>query len=157
MELYWLAKFLHILGAAVLFGTGLGIAFFMFVADRRGDVAAIAATTRIVVLADFLFTAPAVLLQLGTGFWLAAMQGYDPTRDGWLVASLLLYLLVGMCWLPVVAIQIRMRDMAADAARDGVPLPPAYRRYMRIWFVLGWPAFLGVMAIIGLMIARPTL
>jgi len=155
MELYWLARFLHILGAAVLFGTGLGIAFFMFIADRRGDVAGIATTARSVVIADFLFTAPAVVLQPATGFWLAAIQGYDPFRDGWLLASLALYVLVGLCWLPVVALQVRMRNLAQAALRDGTPLPAAYRRQMRVWFILGWPAFLGVMAIIGLMIARP--
>lgn len=155
MELYFLAKFLHILGAAVLLGTGLGIAFFMFMADWRRDVAGIAATARIVVIADFLFTAPAVALQFATGLWLARLAGHDPLGDGWLIASIVIFVLVGLCWLPVVFLQIRMRDLSAAALRDGTALPPAYRKYMRIWFALGWPAFLGVLIIVGLMIVRP--
>ncbi len=155
MEIYWALKLAHILGAAVLFGTGLGIAFFMFLADRRGNVAGIATTARTVVVADFLFTAPAVVLQPITGFALAHVQGLNPFSEQWLVVSLVLYVLVGLCWLPVVALQIRMRDVAIAAADEGVELPADYHRQMRRWFILGWPAFLGVIAIFWLMIVRP--
>ena len=151
-----LLKLLHILGAAVLFGTGLGIAFFMFWADRSGDIGAIVSTARTVIVADFLFTATAVVLQPVTGVSLALVQGYALTED-WIVASLALYVMVGICWLPVVRLQMQMRDLAEAAQREDHQLPAAYHQKMRLWFWLGWPAFFGVMAIYWLMIAKPEL
>lgn len=151
-----LLKLLHILGAAVLFGTGLGIAFFMFWADRSGDIGTIVATARTVVAADFLFTATAVVLQPVTGVSLALVQGYALTED-WIVASLALYVMVGICWLPVVRLQMQMRNLAEAAQREDHKLPAGYHQKMRLWFWLGWPAFFGVMAIYWLMIAKPEL
>jgi uncharacterized membrane protein len=146
----------HILGATVLFGTGLGIAFFMWQAHRTGDAGAIAATARIVVVADFCFTLPAVIVQPATGVWLALDLGY-PILDGWLLVAILLYVFVGACWLPVVWIQMRLRRLAEQAHHAGSALPGAYYRLFRIWFALGWPAFLSVIAIFFLMIAKPAL
>ena len=153
-QLFLALKLLHILGAAVLFGTGLGIAFFMLMAHRTGDPAAIAHTARIVVIADALFTATAVILQPLTGWALAAMAGYS-TSHFWIRATLLLYVLVGLCWLPVVWIQMRMRDMAIAAVRGGTVLPARYHAYFKVWFYVGWPAFIGVIAIFMLMLWRP--
>jgi uncharacterized membrane protein len=147
-------KLIHVLGAAVLFGTGLGIAFFMLMAHRTRDPATIAATARIVVLADAFFTASAVIVQPISGAALAWMLGYSP-REPWIVASLALYVFVGLCWLPVVWIQLRMRDLAAEAARKGKPLPARYHSYFKVWFWLGWPAFIGVIAIFVLMLWKP--
>jgi uncharacterized membrane protein len=151
---YLALRYLHILGATVLFGTGLGIAFFLFIAVLSKDVRLIAGTLRAVVIADFVFTAPAVVMQLATGARLAQILGLS-LMEPWIAASLVLYFLVGACWLPVVAIQIRLRRLAEDAAHDGAPLPPAFDRLFRVWFTLGWPAFIGVLAIIGLMIWKP--
>src|ERR1700709_1557625 len=106
--LYFALKFAHIIGATVLLGTGAGIAFFMLQADRTGDAKAIAEVARIVVIADFVFTGSAVVLQPITGAWLANIAGY-PLFSGWIGWSLLLYLLTGMFWLPVVWMQMRMR------------------------------------------------
>jgi uncharacterized membrane protein len=147
-------RLLHILGATVLFGTGLGIAFFMLMAHRTRDAALIAHTARVVVIADALFTATAVVIQPLTGLGLARLIGYSLTEP-WLALSLVLYVLVGACWLPVVWIQLRLRDLAA-AAREGMALPAAYDRLFRIWFALGWPAFAGVIAIFVLMVWKPT-
>jgi uncharacterized membrane protein len=149
-------KLVHVLGAAVLFGTGLGIAFFLWTANRKGDPATIAATARIVVIADAAFTASAVVVQPVTGVALAWLGGYS-LLESWIVASLVLYVAVGLCWLPVVWIQMRLRDLAADAARHGAGLPETYRALYRIWFWLGWPAFAGVIAIFALMIWKPRL
>jgi uncharacterized membrane protein len=151
---YLVLKYLHILGATILFGTGLGIAFFLFLAVRSRDVASIAATPRGVVLADFIFTAPAVVAQLVTGTWLAVIAGI-PIMTTWIVVSLALYVVVGICWLPVVAIQIRMKRLAEAAAASGGPLPPEFDRLFRAWFTLGWPAFLGVLGILALMVFKP--
>ena len=155
-EYYLPLKFLHILGAAVLFGTGVGIAYFMWMAHRTRDAAAVAATARVVVLADALFTATAVMVQPVTGYGLALALG-QPVTEPWILASLVLYVLVGCCWLPVIRIQVRMRDLAADAARYEMPLPPRYHRLFRIWFRLGWPAFAGMIAIFALMVWKPAL
>ncbi len=149
-------KFLHILGAAVLFGTGAGIAFFLVMAHRTKDAATVAAVARIVVIADFVFTATAVVVQPVTGLLLANVQNY-PLTASWIVASLALYLVVGAFWLPVVYFQIRIRDIAADAARQKKALPADYHWYYRIWFAFGFPAFFSVLLIFWLMLARPNL
>jgi len=155
MQLIFVYKLIHLLGASVLFGTGLGIAFFMFMANRTGHAGVIAVTARFVVIADFVFTATAVVVQPISGFALASAIGMEPFEENWIVFSLVLYVLVGLCWLPVVFIQMRMRDLAQDAAVNSKPLPEAYRRLYRIWFWLGWPAFAGVIAIFILMIWQP--
>ena len=155
MDLYLLLKLAHLIGACLLFGTGLGIAFFMFMANRTGHAGVIAVTLRFVVMADFIFTATSVVVQPLSGFALAWAIGLSPLDELWIVLSLILYVAVGLCWLPVVFIQIRMRNLAKDAAVNAKPLPDAYRRLFRIWFVLGWPAFAGVLAIFVLMIWQP--
>ena len=156
MTIYFLLKYLHVIGATVLLGTGAGIAFFMLIAHRTGDARVIAATARTVVLADFLFTATAVVAQPVTCLLLARHVGYA-LSEGWIVLSIALYVVTGMFWLPVVWMQARMRDLAADAAAAGAPLPEAYHRLYRLWFVFGFPAFFAVLAIFWLMIARPEL
>lgn len=152
---YLIVKWLHIVSATVLFGTGLGTAFQMWTAHRRGDVRAIAVTARNVVKADWLFTATSGVVQPVTGGLLVWMAGYDPLAP-WLAWTYGLYVLALACWLPVVRLQIRVRDLAEAAARDGRPLPGAYHRCMRWWFVLGWPAFLSLLMIFWLMVARPS-
>jgi uncharacterized membrane protein len=155
MSLYYFAlKYVHLIGAAVLLGTGAGIAFFMLRAHLSRDAVVIAGVARIVVTADFLFTATAVVLQPVTGALLAQFLGY-PLFEGWIGVSLLLYLLTGACWLPVVYFQIRMRDLAVAAVRTGAPLPPAYHRLFWTWFALGFPAFAAVLGIFWLMMAKP--
>ena len=153
-DFYLTLKLIHILGAAVLFGTGLGIAFFMLMAHRTRDAAAIAATARTVVIADALFTATAVVIQPVTGAAMAWLVGFS-LFHWWIVATIVLYVMVGLCWLPVVWIQIQLRNLAADAAKRGTPLPQRYDDLFRIWFWLGWPAFAGVIAIFALMIWKP--
>ena len=154
MTLYFALKFLHIIGAAVLLGTGAGIAFFMLAAHRTGDAATVAGVARIVVIADVLFTATAVVAQPITGSLLACKVGYS-LLDGWIFWSIVLYLVTGAFWLPVVWMQVRMRDLAADAAHADKPLPDAYHRMFRLWFAFGFPAFAAVLAIFWLMIAKP--
>ena len=154
MTAYFILKFLHVIGATVLLGTGAGIAFFMLMAHRTGDVAVIAAVARIVVIADYLFTATAVVVQPITGVLLAQTVGY-PLTEGWIVASIALYLFTGAFWLPVVWMQSRMRNLARTAATAGAPLPAEYHRLFRWWFAFGFPAFAAVLGIFWLMIARP--
>ena len=156
MTAYLLLKYLHVIGAAVLLGTGAGIAFFMLLAHRTSDAALIAGVARIVVIADFVFTATAVVAQPVTGAALAWQMGYS-LWDGWIALSIALYLFTGAFWLPVVWMQMRMRDLALAAARDGQPLPPEYHRLFRSWFACGFPAFAAVLAIFWLMLARPQL
>lgn len=154
-EAYIWLKTIHILSATVLFGTGLGTAFYMWRAHLGGDPRVIAAVAREVVLADFLFTAPAVVIQPLSGAALIWLTAADPLSL-WLVLTYALYLLTGLCWLPVVWLQARARTLAQTAAASGQPLPPSYDRAMRAWFLLGWPAFIAVMAIVWLMVAKPT-
>jgi len=149
-------RWLHIIGACVLLGTGAGIAFFMLMAHRSGDARFIAQTAGTVVLADLVFTATAVVLQPVTGGVLAWRLGW-PLTEGWILASLVLYAVAGVFWLPVVWIQVRMRRLAQAAADHAEPLPPSYHQLFRIWLACGFPAFTAVLAIIWLMIARPAI
>jgi len=153
---YFFLKFLHVIGAAVLLGTGAGIAFFMLLAHLRGKPTAAAEVARIVVIADFVFTATAVVAQPMTGALLAWSAGYS-LREGWIFWSIVLYLITGAFWLPVVWMQMRMRDLATRAAQENAPLPQAYHRLFWLWFAFGFPAFGAVVAIFWLMIARPQL
>ena len=149
-----LLRWLHVIGATILFGTGAGIAFFMLRAHRSGDARIIAHVAGTVVVADLLFTATAVVAQPVTGLLLASRTGW-PLSTFWIVASLILYVVAGAFWLPVVWMQARMRDLARAAAAGGTPLPPAYHRLYRLWFWFGFPAFAAVLVILWLMIARP--
>jgi uncharacterized membrane protein len=153
---YEVLKFLHVLGAIVLLGTGTGIAFFMLMAHRTGNARFIGDTAVVVVRADIVFTATAVVVQPITGYFLMQQIGIS-LSEGWLVASLVLYLVAGAFWLPVVWIQARMRDIALDAARSGTPLPPRYHRLYRTWFIFGFPGFGSVLSVLWLMIAKPGL
>jgi uncharacterized membrane protein len=154
MDAFLLIKTLHIIGATVLFGTGAGIAFFMLMANRTKDPALIAHVAGTVVVADLLFTASAVVVQPLTGLALAGFEG-QPLTHGWIGLSLILYLVTGAFWLPVVFIQLRMRDLARTAAAQGAPLPALYHRLYRVWFAFGFPAFAAVLGIIWLMVAKP--
>jgi uncharacterized membrane protein len=154
MTLYFILKYLHVLGAIVILGTGTGIAFFLLMAHRSGDVAYIARTATTAVVADFVFTTTAVIVQPFTGFALMNLTSASPS-DPWLTASLALYVIAGLFWIPVVFMQIEMRDIARIAATRGEALPPRYALLFRRWFLFGIPGFGSVMAILWLMIAKP--
>jgi uncharacterized membrane protein len=151
-----LLRFVHVIGATVLFGTGLGIAFFMVMAHRTGDPNRIAHVAGTVVIADTVFTATAVVLQPITGVLLAHTVGW-PLDEGWIVLSVILYVVTGLFWLPVVAIQIRLRNLARTAVVSAAPLPKAYYHLYRIWFAFGFPAFFAVLGIFWLMLTRPAI
>jgi uncharacterized membrane protein len=155
VSLYLALKTLHILSAAVLFGTGLGIAYFMWSSHRSRDLPALRVTTRRVVLADWLFTAPAVVVQPVTGIWLMQIVGYraDTPWFRWVMA---LYAVAGVCWVPVVVIQYRLRALAAGAT-DWAALPADYHRLVLAWLALGVPAFSAVLGLYALMVVRPGL
>jgi uncharacterized membrane protein len=153
---YFVLKYLHVIGAVVILGTGAGIAFFMLMAHLSRDVHFIARTAAIVVLADLIFTATAIVAQPLTGYFLLRETGVSLT-EGWVVASLILYVVAGAFWLPVVWMQIKMRNLAAAAATSGAPLPVAYHRLFRLWFAFGFPGFGSVMVILWLMITKPML
>ena len=154
MSLYILLKTLHILSSTLLFGTGLGSAYYTLRAWRSGNLEVMAATFRYLVTADWLFIATTAIIQPLSGLAMVHMVGW-PLTQSWLMWSLGLYVLAGACWLPVVWLQIQVRDLCAEALREGKPTPPLVERYMRIWFVLGWPAFAAFMVIFYLMVAKP--
>lgn len=150
---YLFLKWLHILSATLMFGTGLGTAFYMFVTNRSGNVQAIAVVSRWVVRADWCFTTPAVIIQPLSGAAMIHLAGYSWDAP-WIVWSLGLYLLAGACWLPVVWLQIQMRHMAAHAAVTKAALPAIYWRYERFWTVLGFPAFGALIVVYWLMVHK---
>ena len=151
---YLLLKSLHMLSMVLLFGTGLGSAWYKWMSDRSGDLAGITQTNALVVRADWIFTTPTVLIQPFTGLWMLHILGL-PLSSDWVIASLLLYGLAAACWLPVVWLQIRMRDLSRQALAADRPLPDRYHRYARYWFYLGVPAFLAMLGIVFLMIFKP--
>jgi uncharacterized membrane protein len=154
MTIYFLAKYLHVLGAIVILGTGTGIAFFMLMAHRTGDVSFIARTAAVVVIADMLFTLSAVILQPVSGGLLIMLSATSFT-ERWLMVSLALYVLAGVFWISVVFMQIEMRDLARIAEQKREPLPPPYFALFRRWVWFGIPGFGSVVIILWLMIAKP--
>ena len=155
-DAYVWVKTIHILSATILFGTGLGTAFHMWLTHLSGDVRAIAVVSRNTVRADFLFTMPAVIVQPLSGAALIWMTAADPLAP-WLLVVYALYVVTGFCWAPVVYLQMQARDLADLALATGQQLPTRYYRVMRIWFFLGWPAFIAVVAIMWLMVSKPGL
>lgn len=151
---YLTVKWLHILSSTLLFGTGLGSAFYMFFTNRSGDVRAIAVVSRRVVWADWLFTTPTAIIQPATGLYLVHLAGM-PLSMSWIAWSIGLFVLAGACWLPVVWIQVRMAALAEDAVKQGAALPPLFWRYDRIWTALGIPAFVAFIVIFYLMTIKP--
>jgi len=151
---YLLLKWVHVVSSTLLFGTGIGSAFYLLVASLRRDPRAVAAVASIVVLADWLFTATTIVLQPASGLLLTRVAGFS-LDSAWLRHSMLLYALAVLCWLPVIVLQMRLRDLAGAAARNGLPLPPAYWRVLRIWVALGLVALVAFIAIFYLMVAKP--
>ena len=154
MNEYLVVKTIHVISSTLLFGTGIGSAYYMLAASLGREPRVVHAVVRQVVRADWLFTTPAVIVQPLTGLWLVHLAGF-PWTSTWIVASIGLYLVAGACWLPVVWMQIRMREMARTAVAEGVPLPPAYGRYLRTWTGLGAIAFTALVAVFWMMVAKP--
>ncbi len=156
MSAYLFLKTLHILSSVILVGTGFGSAFYLFCANRSKSVPAQAVVARIVVLADWIFTTPAAIVQPVTGLLMLSMAGWSLTTP-WVMWSIILYLFAGACWLPVVWLQIRMKGMADLAVREGMALPAQYWQYARWWEGLGYPAFTAMLVVYFLMVNKPML
>lgn len=152
--LYLWLKFIHVISSTILFGTGIGTAFTMFLAHRSRDTYIIAATTRYVVFADWIFTGTSGFIQPVTGFWLVYLAGYS-FKSLWIWGSIVGYLIAAFCWFPVVYLQIKMRNAAVSALKNKTVLPAIYFRYFRYWFCLGWPAFISLIAVFYLMTNKP--
>ena len=154
MNGYLAVKWLHILSSTLLFGTGIGSAFYLLVTTWSKDVRAIASVARTVVWADTLFTATTAIVQPVSGFLMVHLAGY-PIGTRWIAWSTALYVIAIACWLPVVWIQVRLRDLAREAVRRDTALPPAYWRWFRRWLALGVPAFFAFVSIFWLMTVKP--
>lgn len=150
---YLMLKTLHILSMVLLFGTGLGSAFYKWMADRSGNVEHIAKTNKHVVLADWVFTTPTIIFQPLSGLWMASIAGLSLTSP-WIALSLLLYVIAGLCWLPVVWLQIRMKALSSDAVDNNRPLPDLYWKMARWWLCLGVPAFISMVLVVILMVVK---
>ena len=157
--MYFLLKTIHIISASILFGTGIGIAFFMFRSLFTHDISQKYYAVSNTVLADYLFTLPAVILQVVSGILLLQKTGYA-WNSQWLLMSYGFYLLAALCWLPVVWIQIKLKKILAYHIEHKIPFSvkahPQYQLLFRIWFILGWPAFISLVAIFYLMVQKPT-
>lgn len=154
--LYLWLKLIHIISSTILFGTGIGTASTMLYGYLTKDTKIIAAITRYVVLADWMFTATSGVLQFFTGLSLVLVAGYS-FSNFWIWGAIIGYVIAGVCWFPVVYLQLKMRDMAAAATLHNTHLPDAFHRYFKIWFYLGWPAFISLMGVFYLMTVKPVL
>jgi len=154
MDVYLAVKTLHILSATILFGTGIGIAFFMFRSSCTDNYQQKLFASRTTVIADYFFTFPSAIIQPVTGFWLIHLGGFN-WSDKWLLITYIIYALVGICWLPVVWIQIQLKKILLDSISHGIELPSRYHQLFRIWFYLGWPAFIGLIVVFFLMVMKP--
>jgi uncharacterized membrane protein len=153
--LYLWLKFIHVVSSTILFGTGIGTACNLFLAQKTKDTTIISATTRYVVIADWIFTGTSGIVQAVTGLWMVFLVGYS-LSSLWILGSIIGYLIAALCWFPVVTLQIKMRDLSAIAYQAGTALPPLYYRYYRLWFWLGWPAFISLIIVFYLMTNKPT-
>ena len=151
---YLVLKWLHIISATLLFGTGLGSAYYKFQTDRSGSTRAIAITNRNVVIADWIFTTPTIILQPLTGLGLIYVSGYS-FSEPWVWISIVLFCIAGLCWLPVVYLQIVMRNLSEESLHGNNVLPEKYWHLARCWFWLGVPAFISIVAVFGLMVLKP--
>lgn len=154
MSAYLLIKWLHVMSSVLLVGTGFGTAYFFYFTNRSANVQAQAVVARLVVQADWWFTTPAAIVQPVSGLVLAAWAGY-PLVSPWIVISLALYALAAACWLPVVWLQLRMARIAQQCASQAGPLPPEFQRLANRWTWLGYPAFLAMLVVFWLMVAKP--
>ncbi|MGH1487342.1 MAG: DUF2269 family protein [Cellvibrionaceae bacterium] len=154
MDIYFIIKTLHILSSTILFGTGIGIAFFMFRSYFTDNLHEKLYAARNTVLADYCFTFPAVIIQPLTGIWLVARVGYN-WADFWLVATYSIYAVAGLCWIPVVWIQIQLKKLIINSIEQQSELPERYYKLFKLWFLLGWPAFIGLVVIFFLMVMKP--
>ncbi|MBI2786370.1 MAG: DUF2269 domain-containing protein [Legionella longbeachae] len=152
--LYFWLKFIHVISSTILFGTGIGTACTMLYAHQTKNTQVIAATTRYVVLADWIFTGTSGFIQPLTGLWMVYLAGFSWTSL-WVMGSIIGYLIAAFCWFPVVYLQIKMRDFAAEADQNNTPLAPIYFRYFKYWFYLGWPAFISLIIVFYLMTNKP--
>lgn len=152
---YLLLKYIHIISSTILFGTGIGSAFYMFMANRGRNVQSIYFAVKNVVIADWAFTTPSVIVQFVTGIALIEVVGYEYT-DFWVMWGIALYFFAGICWLPVVWMQIKMRDMAKQALGRGTDLPEEYWKMDRWWIILGSLAFPAIIVVFYLMVFKPT-
>lgn len=162
MSIYLLLKVVHIISATLLFGTGLGSAYYMWMAHLTKNPQIIATTTKHVILADWMFTTPTIFIQPITGLAMLYIIGMNTDNPwfmldrAWIIWTFILYFIAGACWLPVVWIQIKVNKIAAEVIHNKTELPPLYYRLMTFWFLLGWPAFLGMVVIFFLMVFRPS-
>jgi uncharacterized membrane protein len=156
-DAYYFWKTAHILSATILFGTGIGIAFFCWfgyrTALRSGDISTLRSFLRLTVAADAGLTAPSVVFQAISGAALMTVLGWSHSSD-WAVLVWTLYVFVGACWLPVVGIQIRLKR-EADRASTIAALPRVFHRMFLAWIALGVPVFCAVVVIVYLMVAKP--
>ena len=146
-------KWVHILSAMLLIGTGLGSAFYVWRANRAGNLQAIRFMLKNVILADWLFTVPPIILLPVTGLWLMRVNGYMFSTL-WLWVSMVLFIITGLCWIPAAILQYKMKALA-DQTFGQEKLPTIYWKYERTWFCLGIAAFPPTLVIISLMIFKP--
>ncbi len=152
---YLIAKWLHILSSTLLFGTGIGSAFYMLFTSLKRDAQSVASVVRLVVIADWLFTSTTMVFQPLSGLYLMHLAGI-PLGTPWIAWSFALYFIAGACWLPVVWLQIRMRRIAEQAVARNEALPPRYFAHLKVWVALGFPAFFALVAVFWLMVAKPS-
>jgi uncharacterized membrane protein len=146
---YLSLKYIHIMSATIMFGTGIGTAFFMLMAYCSKNIEAIKTTARTVVIADWLFTLPTVIIQPITGIMLMQVLNYS-YRSFWFHASVGLYVLAGLCWIPVVFMQIKMREISKSTTSQ--VLPASFHRLMRYWIGFGIIAFSALILVYVLMV-----
>ena len=155
MDLYFVVKTIHILSSTVLFGTGLGTAFFMLMSRFSKDIQSKLFAAKTTVIADYIFTTPAVIIQPVTGLWLMHESGVEFDAP-WLLWTYGLYAVAGVCWIPVVFIQIKLRKIVQMAVSSNTEIPESYHHLFKIWFLLGWPAFISLITIFYLMVTKPS-
>jgi uncharacterized membrane protein len=157
LDLILAIKFVHLVGAAAMLGTWLGVAIFMLLAHRSDNPSVVAVTSRFAVTVQLRVMIAAVAIQPISGFALAGAIGVSPVGEFWLVLSLPIYALIVAAWIVALRTEIRIRDLTRQAALDSVPLSEPYRALFRRYSAFTWPALAGTVVLFLLMTWQPKL
>ncbi len=156
MTSYYVMKYLHILSAVIMVGTGFGSALYVFFANRSGSLTVQHFANSMVVRLDWYLTTPTVIIQPLTGWWLIQHVGWQ-WNSAWLMSAYILYLLIGLAWLPVVWLQVKMYRCTAQALRLNTALDERYIIYQRYWERLGYVGFSGAIVVFYIMVSKISL
>ncbi|MDQ0115862.1 DUF2269 family protein [Paenibacillus harenae] len=148
----WLV--LHLLGVLLMAGNIITAAFWKIRADLAGNPIVIHQAAKNVMIADYAFTIPGLVMIIVSGGAMASESGVTWTGINWLTLSLILLSVTGIIWLAIlIPLQRKMIRSSADGIKTGT-ISAEYRRASRQWAIYGVAATLLPIIILYLMVMK---